>query len=173
MEEFDIDKNFWKVHPQLSKINPFKKFYATNSTKDSSTLMWFLKYVYHLDSEFSNMEELERIELIGENILGDKNYYHINMEAIDELAEEYKKIIDTPTDRSIRMIKETLDKKNLFLKDAIYAWDNFEDIDKATLTYDKQILMLEKLEATRRKNKEQAGKARGESELSLADMGDI
>lgn len=173
MQDFDIQKDFWQVHPQFKHINPFKKFYATNPRKDSSKLMWFLKYIYHLDSEFFNMDELEKIDLVGESILEEKNFYHFNQEHIDELAKVYKKIVDTPVERSIRMIKTTLDKKNKFLEDTEYSWDSFEDIDKATLSYDKQIMMLEKLISIRDKEKEKGGKARGDAELSLADRGEI
>lgn len=172
MEIFDLSKNFWKVHPQLKEIGELKKFYITNKEKNSSLLMWFIKFVYHPDSEFYEMEPKEKIRLISKDILNDENFYSENKEQIDFLVQEYTKIIDTVLDRTIRIIKDKLNEKNQFIADKDYDIETFEDLDKAILSYDKQLALLSKLEQEKSKKKVE-GNAKGDLQLSEGDLGRI
>lgn len=169
---FDIKQNFWKLHPVLTSIEPFKKFYSTNVTKDSSILMWFIKYGYHPDSEFFNMSVKDKNRILGRDIIGEESYYEDNKDDVDYLVDAFCKIIEHPIDRTIRIVKEKLDQKNDFLSTNTYDMETFEDIDKALLSLDKQVAMLEKLENNREKKKS-SNIAKGDVELSESDQGII
>lgn len=170
MEVFDINLNFWDIHPQYKHIDPFRTFFENNEPINSSSLMWFLKYGWHPDSDFFRMHEQEKIRLIANDLLGGVDFYEDNKEDIEELKKEYYNIVLRPMDRSYIVIKEKLEEKDKFLGEQTYDLETFEDIDKAILNYDKQLAMLDKIEKSMAKARE-AEKAKGDQELSEADKG--
>lgn len=170
-EEFDISKDFWKLHPQFKNLDGFRQFYASNKGQDSSKFMWFLKYVYHPDSVVSGMRESDRIEYIEKSILEDIGFVLEHTEEIEELGDLYKSVIDTPLDRIIRTVQTKLEQKETFLKDATYDLQTFEDLDKAINSLEKQYAILEKL--VEKKNREKESSKRGKEEMSESDRGTI
>lgn len=169
MEEFDISKDFWKEHPQFKHLDGFRQLYATNPPKDSSRLMWYLKYCFHPQSIISNMRDKERSDYMEKSILDDIGFVLEHKEEIDELSELYIKVIDSPLDRIIRTVTEKLSQKETFLKEKTYDLETFEDLDKALLSLDKQYSMLEVLMNKRQQDKE--SKKKGDEEMSESDRG--
>jgi hypothetical protein len=169
MEDFDITKDFWKEHPQFKHLDGFRQLYATNPPKESSKLMWYLKYCYHNESIVADMNEKDKQEYVAVSILNDKDFIEENKDDVEYLTELYIKVIDTPLDRIIRTLTTKLEEKQIFIADKSYDLETFESLDKATLSFDKQYEMLEKLIAKKARQKESTKK--GDEEMSDSDKG--
>ena len=58
----DAALDFWEFYPEFKSIKPFKEFYRGNDKKESGLLMWFISFVYRVESPFYGMEELRKLK---------------------------------------------------------------------------------------------------------------
>lgn len=170
---FNINISFWEEHEQLKHVGIFKEFRDNNGNDEStSSLMWFIKYVYHPDSEFRNVELIERKKQISKALLHNENFYEENKEDIDILSDEYCKLIETTTDRAVRALSEKIDQKIIFIDSIDYDLTSFEAIDKMTISFEKQTKTLQVMKEIQKAEK-QNHESKGGEQLSESDTGVI
>lgn len=137
VEEFTPSISFWEVCPQLTVAGSTKQVYDEDKSKkkvDSSNLMWFIALSTDLNSKFYNLPEVgpdNKYELLGADILGDKNYYKRFKDKCDRLISFYIKLQDTPAQRALREWDQKMIERAEFIKDTKFSMDSYE-IDPET-----------------------------------------
>lgn len=119
----DSESNFWEVNPQLMKAGVFKKLFNKDRTKGkdhSSRLMWSIAFIWDRKSKYYNLPEDDKIELVFEDIYGDKNYYEKNTNEVEELRAFMVKLSETSAQRSLREVEAKLDERASFLRNTKY-----------------------------------------------------
>ncbi len=77
LEGFDIDKNFWKLHPQLQIPQEFASIYREDKSKTkskSSQIMWAIALLVDPDSKFANISFPTRKDIISKDFLKDVKF---------------------------------------------------------------------------------------------------
>ncbi len=132
LEDFTPSISFWEVCPQLAIVGPSKTVYDEDKSKkkiDSSNLMWFIVLCTDLNSKFYNLPEVgehNKYELLGKDIIGDKNYYKKYKVKCDELIEFYIKLQDTPAKRALREWDQKMIERARFIKETPFTLDSYE-----------------------------------------------
>lgn len=131
VSKFEYSRNFWEYNTQFKATEPFKSLYVSDKSKGkerSSTSMWAIALCYDFDSQYFGMEEGQRKEMIGQDVMEDKDFF--DKDNIKVLSEAYQTLTDTPARRQLRVWNKKLDEKNVFLKDIKYDKSNWKMIDE-------------------------------------------
>lgn len=167
----DPDHNFWKLYPELKKIEDFKFIQKEYKTK-SSDVMWFIVLCFDLDSRFMELPIDDRTTLLSQDYLKDKNWYKENEKKLQPVITTYENLTDSVSSRQLRQLRETMEKRTKFLREAEYSLDNFEKLDKMAANTANLFTVFEKIEKQLSKEKG-ASITKGGHELSLADAEEI
>lgn len=172
---FDSEQNFWELNPQFKVGLSFKELYKKDKSrnkKDSSALMWFIAYTNDLGSIFYNLPLQERYEIVGEDYMGDSNFYESNKDKLDPLIKDYLLLTTTAIDRQLIEWDRRLDDRTDFLAKTKYDLDNFDKLDKMNAN---TAAMFKNLDAIKEAQiKEQSGgDTKGGFKESLNDSGEI
>lgn len=133
LEQFSPETNFWEVNQQFKVANPFKKLYEKDKSKNKKTtsmMMWFVALCHDMESRFYNTPIDEKYPLIGEDYVGDINFYEENKDDLDILIQAYCNLQDTPAQRALRDWDEAILKRAKFLKEAEYSFDEFVEDER-------------------------------------------
>lgn len=139
LDNFDINVNFWEVNKEFKTIEPFKKLYSNDKTKNkqqSSLTMWFVALCYDFDSKFFNLDESDRIAIVGKDFCGSESFYSSNKSVIDSCIERYVHITDSPAQKALREWNDKMMERARFMKNTVYTADSYEMND-----YGKQVLI--------------------------------
>lgn len=166
----DPEFDFWKLYPEFTKIEEFKKI--KKEYKNSSDVMWFIVLCYDTESKFIGLEHDVRAELLGKDYLKDKDFYNKNKTKLQPAIELFEKIVDTPLRRHYRQWLETMDKRTKFLRDVDYDLDNFDKYDKMAANTTALLGAFEKIKSAMEKQDGQ-GTTKSNSIPSLADSEEI
>lgn len=173
---FDSEQNFWDINPQFKAALSFKEIYKkdkSRSRKESSALMWFIAYTRDPNSVYYNLPQHEKDEVIGEDIVGDINFYKFHNKILEPLIKDYTRLTTTAIDRHLLEWDVKLDDRTDFLAKVKYDLDNFEKLDKMnanTLTVFKN---LDKIKEDLAKDESGSGDTKGGYKESLNDKGEI
>src|ERR1035437_1173146 len=135
VSKFDFDRNFWEFNTQLKAAEPFKTFYNEDKSKKkekSSMIMWAIALCYDFDSQYFGVEETQRQEMIGTDLVGDKDLF--TTDQIKTLSEMYQTVTDTAARRQMRVWHKKLDEKSTFMKSLPYDIKNWKIIDEMLKT---------------------------------------
>ena len=188
MESFNVEDNFWKVHPDLVAAGPFAQIHKVDKTRGkdySSKLAWCIKLIWDMGSVYYALPERgedNKIDLVFEDFLGKPNFYDKNREQVNDLKEFYIKVKDTVAHRTLRGIEEKLKERDAFMSKTEYdmgvvnergAW-----VGNTVDTLDKMMANTKKLydlynEARAVVDREQQKHSLGNTTQSLSDAGDI
>ena len=120
---FDIRKDFWENNYQLSLINPFKKLYDRDKTKDkniSSKEMWCIWL--NCDPSYDNKVIRMSEELKKSAILSYFPEFNDKDEVIAECILQYEEFCLTPAAKSFKIEEESLAKRAKFIEEAEYTF---------------------------------------------------
>lgn len=192
IQVFDIETNFWEMHPDFKAAGASKKLYDSDRTKKkdkTSKLMWTIALIWDMNSKYYNMPEYDtedeqgKISLMFEEVYGDKEYYLKNQEQILYLKMQYIRMQDTPSKRALRDLQDKVDERAIFIKQTKYElgdWNergtlvgNTSKIIDDMLKASKNIFEL--LEAAHKAVNEEnaATETKGGGNVSLGDSGEI
>lgn len=166
----DPDFNFWKLYPELKKVEEFKKL--QKDFTNSSDVMWFIVLAFDTDSKFFNMPLQDRTELLGNDYLKDKEFYKKNQIKLTPSIKRWESLADTAFKRHYRQWMETIDKRTAFLREMDYDFDNFDKYDKMAANTAALLTTFEKLQAAMDKQEGQ-GINKSNSIASLSDQDEI
>lgn len=130
--------SFWEKFPVFTETQPFKKLYKEDRSKDknkSSKTMWYLVLAYDLDSEFYNIEESEKDEVIFDVIDLDIKKY-LNEDKLSELVDSFIDFIDTPLSSDVRNLERKMLERSKFIRDTPYTLDRMHTPTKIITTED-------------------------------------
>ena len=176
INNFDTDMNFWEVYPDLKLALSFKQLFKSDKSRNkevSSKKMWFVVLTNALNSRFINIPEKERYDVIGEDFMGDKNYYKSNKDTLDELINDLKRLSETPSQRHLRQWVKTLEDRTTFLESVEYDLSNFKALDEMAANTAKLMDTFKKLQDMILKEEAGVGSVKGGGQESLADTGEI
>ena len=114
MENFNIDENFWVVHPELKAAGPFKDLHTRDKSRGkavSSKLAWCIKLIWDRKSSFYNLPETgpdNKVDLIFNDYYRDPTFLDKNMAKVETLKEFYLKTTESVAKRTLRGIEEKL-----------------------------------------------------------------
>ena len=186
---FDVEVNFWEEHPDFKAAGPTKELYSKDRSKSkskSSKLMWTVAMIWDMTSKYYNLPEdgeESKIDLLFEDVYGDKQYYYDNQKLVFDLKMHYLKMQDTIAMRALRDIEASLEERGRFLKGLDYdigvcnergSWvGNTATIKDKMLADTKKIYDL--LESARKVVKEEMAdvESKGGGRVSLGDTEDI
>ena len=184
-----IEENIWNLHPSLKVAGAFKDLYKSDRSANknsSSKLLWTIALIWDRDSKYYNLPEFgedSKIDLLFEDVYGDKNYYKKNKAKIDKLRRFYLKLQETTARRSLREIEEKLEQRSEFLRDTDYdigvANERGQWIGNTASMLDKMLADTKKIydlyEQARKlvSDEIEKGQAMGGGQESLSDTGEI
>lgn len=172
---FDTDMSFWDLYPELKIALSFKSLYKSDKSRGkdvSSKKMWFIVLTNAPNSRFINIPEKERYEIIGEDFMGNPNYYKDNKDVLEPLKEDLLKLIDTPSARHLRQWVKTLEDRTNFLRDVSYDLNNYDKLDKMAANTSALMETFKKINDALTKEAG-AGDIKGGGRESLNDTGEI
>lgn len=124
LENYSNQSNFWETNPQFTAINPFKKLWKGDKSKnkaDSSTLMWAIALMYMPTSDLYYTSNKE--EIIGQSMLNVKTI------DIDSFWESKKELVDafidmtlTQAEKSLISWEKRLKQRDAFLEGQVYTF---------------------------------------------------
>ena len=184
-----VEENIWDLYPSLKSVGLFKEAYkldrSANKTR-SSKLLWTIALIWDRDSKYYNLPEVgedSKVDLLFEDIYGDKNYYKKNKAKVEKLKRFYLKLQETTARRSLREIEEKLEQRSAFLRDTDYdigvANERGQWIGNTASMLDKMLADTKKIydlyEQARKlvSDEVEKGEAMGGGQESLTDTGEI
>lgn len=176
INNFDTDINFWELYPDLKIALSFKDLYKSDKSRGkdvSSRKMWFVALTNAPTSKYINIPLEERYEVIGEDYMGDKNYYWMNQSILDPLISDLFKLNDTPSQRHLRQWIITIEDRTQFLKTVSYSLDNYDKLDKMNANTAALMTTFGKIQEMISKEESGSGSVKGGGQESLADTGEI
>ena len=174
---FSPDSNFWELNPQLLLDPALKAYHKADRSKDkdsSSKGLWWVALCYDLDPDNKWRGGIleERQQLVGEELLGSKDYYSKHRKELDPVIAAYVKFTDSPAKRQLRMLEQKMEEKTAFMSKTKYDDDTWESLDKMMVSDDKLYALLAKV--TKQLSEETGeGQGKGGSAASLSDGGEI
>ena len=135
VSKFDFSRNFWQYNQQFKAIEPFKTLIKEDKSKnkvDSSTTMWAIALCFDFDSQYFNMEEGQRKQMIGEDVAGNKDFF--DNDNVKSLCDAYKSITDTAARRQLRVWNNKIDEKSVFMAELKYNEKNWKMLDEMLKT---------------------------------------
>jgi hypothetical protein len=190
---FNTDENFWVLNPQFKNVQPFKSLHNSDKSRGkgtSSKTMWFVAQVEDNSGSniFRNLQRDERIGLLAEDYMEDRDFYDNNQELLDKLCSTYASIHTTPAQLALQEWNQKIIERAQFIKNTPYEMDKYEmdartgkpvlvkgtakDLDammKNTKSiYDQYHEILKSLD-----KEDEATQVKGGQQLSLSDTGDI
>lgn len=130
LENFSIEKNFWKENPQFRVIALFNKFYKNDKSKSktrSSKTMWSICLLEHPDSKFSDVSRKKRIEIISEDYLEEDIAW---TEKYREHRDKFVEVCPTRNERISQQWGDKLDERMAVIGETPYTLENSEVMDK-------------------------------------------
>jgi hypothetical protein len=174
---FSHDSNFWELNPQLLLDPAIKAYHKADRSKDkesSSMGMWWVALCYDLDpdNKWRGGVLEERQQLIGEELLGNKDYYAKHRKELDPIIASYVRFTDSPAKRQLRMLEQKMEEKTAFMAKTKYNEDTYEVLDKMMVSDEKLYNLLAKVQ---KQLSEETGEGQGKggSAASLSDGGEI
>lgn len=132
-ELFKGDENFWKLNSNYKMI--FDSFYQKDKSKDkekSSKIMWALYFRLHPDSAYYNLPDKEAI--IIEKFLKEKGF---KWSDYDDIEIMFKDTILTQAERSLYEWNEFMKKRDKYLKNTDYYFDQYLTDENGDTVYSK------------------------------------
>lgn len=128
--------NFWEINTQISLINPFRKLYLRDTSKDKRTSSNEMVSIWmYCDPSYENkvyrMPEKEKLEAV-------RFYYpefDINEEIVKECIEQYDLYCLTPAARAFKEEEASLVKRAEFIKTSPYTFDDVERDSKGAVIF--------------------------------------
>jgi hypothetical protein len=177
------------LHPSLKAAGILKEIYKSDKSakkNNSSKLLWTIALIWDRDSKYYNLPEVgedSKIDLLFEDIYGDKDYYKKNRAHVEKLRVFYLNLQETTARRSLREIEEKLEQRSAFLRDTDYdigiANERGQWIGNTASILDKMLADTKKIydlyEQARKlvSDEVEKGQAMGGGQESLSDTGDI
>lgn len=133
---FDIRMNFWANNYQIAMINPFRKLYHRDKSKDkeiSSKEMWCLWLWCDTSSE-NKMRRLDEATK-RDAVMAYYPEFKFDDEVIVECMEMYDTFLLTPAARAFKEEEESLLKRAKFIKETEYTFDSIAKDNKGAVVY--------------------------------------
>jgi hypothetical protein len=130
---FDTDKNFWIEHPDMKVISPFKQIFEDDKSKkkeESSKMMWFIVLCYDRDSKLFKQSISEKHRIVGEDFIGDTDYYSKWKIVLDAAIQVYIDLQYTPMQKLMASWDKKLHQRAKWI-DSLEYDDDDEKVDKA------------------------------------------
>lgn len=182
IENYNPKSNFWEENPQFQLINPFKKLFKGDKSKDrkdSSNLMWAIALIYYPKSDLYYVDNKETI--IARDMLG------IKESEIDSFWDKNKELVEffidmstTQAEKSLVSWEKRLKQRDTFLSEQAYSFgyvdeegveykDNtksFDDMQSKTAKFYEEYFKIRKElkeeEVMSKNKKEKSSTASGE-----------
>lgn len=188
LQNFNLNENFWDTEPEFALAGPTKVLYTSDKSRNkvvSSKLMWTIVMIWDRGSKYYNQPEdgpEGKVALLFEDYYGDLSYYEKNKEKIHTLRDYYRKLQETPAQRTLRGIEKKLEERDEFLKNTEYSLGERSERGFIFGTVD----ILDKMMANNKKLYDQYDEARktvlqelekdtakGGASQSLSDQGEM
>lgn len=173
---FDTDMCFWEIYPELKLATEFKQLYKSDKSRGkevSSKKMWFVVLSNSMNSRFINVPEEERYRLLGDELMGNEEYYWANKDWLDPIILQLKTLAETPSYRHLRQWIKTLEDRTKFLEGVEYDLTNFKALDEMAANTAKLLDTFKKVQEMILKEEAGSGVVKGGGQVSLADSGEI
>lgn len=165
-ETYSPTNNFWEYNPQFTAIQPFRKLWKADRTinkNGSSDLMWAIALIYHPKSDLYYVTGKE--EKISDTVLGlKKNEVEDFWKGKQDLIDAFIDTVLTQAERSLADWCDYMKKRDAYLKNTRYYFDEYKTDDDGNNVYSKtgQEILL-------KGTAEQLDKAWGASKSMWAD----
>lgn len=180
----NVSESYWVTYPMANAAGPYKTLFEKDKTKGksfSSKLAWCIKLIWDRGSDYYNLEELEKTELVFGDVMGNKNYPVKNKVLVDELTAFYIRTQTTVAKRTLTGIEEKLLERDVFIKNTPYELGALTErgyVGGTVDTLDKMMANTYKLYELYDKarvlvDQENQQSNRGNVKTSLSDSGDI
>ena len=163
----DTDLNFWEHHPNFKSIREFRELRRLDKSKDkdkSSRIMWAIALCKdkHIENTWRNEDDDDRLPLLAEDIIGDKDF---DWGTVEDLMYIYEQRVLTKAERDLVQSENKMRERQKFIDKTEYTLDYLDDngkpqkgtatqLDKMMVDSDKIYERHEKLKALYEKSEE-------------------
>lgn len=172
MINFQPDKNFWELNPELVYPEVFSEFYESDKSKDkidSSKIMNALYLLLDSGSKFRELPEKERKVLIQKDYLKDEKF---NFDKYKHLQDFYLKLTSSKAKKLLRNWELKLEERDEFIASLKYDEQTSVILDKMMAAtkgiWDQYLSILNEVE-----KEEGHGSVKGGGVESLSESGRI
>lgn len=128
---WNINENYWTLHPQVKSIKLFGELFESDKSKgkiDSSKLMWTIALYSdpHDQNPWKNINYLDRQTLIATDYLKNPKF-NWEDESIKNLLNCYEEHCLTIAEKELMRLEEKLTQRGDFLKETKYTLDEYEE----------------------------------------------
>lgn len=163
----DTDLNFWEVHPNFKSIREFRELRRLDKSKNkenSSRIMWAIALCKdkHIENTWRNEDDEDRLPLLAEDIIGDKDF---DWDSIEDLMYIYEQRVLTKPERDLVQFETKMRERQKFIDSTSYTLDSYDEkgkplkgtatqLDKMMVDSDKIYKRHEELKALYEKSEE-------------------
>jgi hypothetical protein len=180
----NVGESYWVAFPMANAAGPYKELHKVDKTKDktrSSKIAWCIRLIWDRQSEYFNLEEHEKTELIFKDILGDVKYPVEHKELYGELRDFFVRTQTTVAKRTLSGIEDKLLERDKFIKatpyelgaltERGYVGGTVDTLDKMMANTYKLYELYDKARVLVDQENQQSNK--GGVKTSLSDSGEI
>lgn len=133
LEHFDLDVNFWEMHPQFRIMENFKDLYRNDKSrgkKDSSQLMWAIALLLDKskNNAYRNLPDEEKREQLAKHFLKIEDF-DWESSKMKNLIDTYKKFALSQAERTLIAWEEKMKERDIFIKNTPYNLDTAKTLD--------------------------------------------
>lgn len=140
ISNFNIDENFWELHPEFKVALSFKDLYKSDKSRNkesSSKVMWFVALCHSPRSRYYRLELDDRYEVIGEDYMNNPNYFKEQHKRLEPIIKDFLKTELTAAQRHLDEWERKQDERGKFIASLPYNLDTYEDLDKMAINTQK------------------------------------
>lgn len=128
-KNWNIDENYWLLHPQMKSIKEFRDFYnkdKSKSKKDSSTIMWAIAMLVDPNemNPWRNINYGDKEKLIASDYVQDKGFKWSDYQLI---IDEYEFRCLTIAEKELVRLEKKLIERAKFIESTPYSVDYLEE----------------------------------------------
>jgi len=174
VNSFEIQSDFWKINPDLSKVAAFTK--VQNNFKDHSKLMWMIALIYDYESKYYNYPIKDRIRVVNTDLFSKKPEFNPRERAIVESAIKRYKEMDTDSERRyLDLWNSKVDEFLDCVQTTKITMKNIKEMGEHLLMCDKLIKQKDYIDERVKKKEEEKNKhgLRSGGKLSILEQESI
>jgi len=161
LDNFDIDVDIWKLHPQLKVL--FAKEYNDGV---SSKIMWALLLDTHPKSVLADLGPTDRRAIIAQDYLSNETF---DWKMYNDTIEKMKKYLLTRPERLLKNWENKLEERDIFISATPYNAETIDMLEKTMKETWKMWENYEKVLAAFKKQEDES--TLGGAQESLSELG--
>lgn len=167
--------DFWEMHPSATRMGSLSLLYSKDKSKSkyaSSRKAWFCILYCHPESDFYNLDHLEKLNDLAGDLFPSNVKADAMFESLRPCIEYIEKTAATPSVRHLIMLHRKLKQRDELYEDTPYTLANAEQLDKMIKASSILLKIIQECEDIIKESTKD-GSLKGGGELSFMEDGQM